>query len=455
MDKAVLYAINVSLDAYSVIISIIIASSIAMYKNIEKHVKWFAYTNIVAVLYGISDIFMWISEGTEAKWKLIALPVSSFIYFLTGIFLFIFYIKYIIEYISNIKKLSKVYWYICILCAAIYLIFLVLTPFYYYIYEILPENVYKRGRLFNVTVIVEIFLYCEALFIIFKYHRRLTTAENVGFASFIFCPFIVQIIQIANYGIALNSLGLTISFFIIYINMNLRLKTKLHNTERELKVIDNKKTDLLSNTIYNLSNLIEFNEIGSQHVKRITLYSRALANACRKNGLYENIIDENFIRNIEKTSSVHDIGNSAIPRPILSKPSKVTPDEYEVIKTHAQAGSDIVNHILAIGHERDFIKMTADICKYHHERWDGKGYPEKLKGKEIPLCARIVCLADAFDALVTHRCYKRTVSIDEAFRVIDNESGKQFDPELVMEFLKLKKQMKAILNTYSDTSYEE
>ena len=154
MDKAVLYAINVSLDAYSVIISIIIASSIAMYKNIEKHVKWFAYTNIVAVLYGVSDIFMWISEGTEAKWKLIALPVSSFIYFLTGIFLFIFYIKYIIEYISNIKKLSKVYWYICILCAAIYLVFLVLTPFYNYIYEILPENVYKRGRLFNVTVIV-------------------------------------------------------------------------------------------------------------------------------------------------------------------------------------------------------------------------------------------------------------------------------------------------------------
>ena len=99
--------------------------------------------------------------------------------------------------------------------------------------------------------------------------------------------------------------------------------------------------------------------------------------------------------------------------------------------------------------------MAADICKYHHERWDGKGYPEKLKGKEIPLCARIVSLADAFDALTTTRCYKKAVSFDEAFRVIDNESGKQFDPELVMEFLKLKRQIKAILNTYSDTSYEE
>ena len=250
-------------------------------------------------------------------------------------------------------------------------------------------------------------------------------------------------------------MSFSISFFIIYINVNNQIKTKLHRTEKELKVIDNKKTDLLSNTIYNLSNLIEFSEVESQHVKRITLYSRALANACKKNGLYENIVDDAFIRNIEKTSSTHDIGNITIPRPILSKPSKVTPEEYELIKTHTTAGSDIINQVLAVGHEREFIKMTSDICKYHHERWDGNGYPEKLKGKEIPLCARIVSLADAFDALVTTRCYKKTVSVDEAFRIIDNESGKQFDPELVMEFLKLKKQVKAILNTYSDTSYEE
>ena len=455
MDKAVLYAINVSLDAYSVIISIIIAVSIAMYKNIERHVKWFAYTNIVAVIYGISDIFMWISEGTDAKWKLFALPISSYIYFFTGIFLFIFYIKYIIEYFSGIKKLSRIYWFLCRLGAGVYLIFLALTPIYDFIYEILPNNVYKRGRLFNVTVIIEIFLYCEALFIIIKYHNRLTTAENIGFASFIFCPFIAQIIQIAYYGIALNSLGLTISFIIVYINMNLRLKKKLNKTEQQLTVIDNEKTELLYNTIYNISNLIEFSEIESKHVKRITLYSKLIASTCQKKGLYENIIDDDFVRNIEKTSSFHDLGNVSIPREILSKPSKVTAEEFESIKTHSQKGSDIINHILAIGHESDFIKMASDICKYHHERWDGKGYPKKLRGREIPLCARIVSLADTFDALTSTRCYKRAVSLDEAFRVIDNESGKQFDPELVMEFLKLKKPIADIFNSYSDTSNEE
>ena len=99
--------------------------------------------------------------------------------------------------------------------------------------------------------------------------------------------------------------------------------------------------------------------------------------------------------------------------------------------------------------------MAVDICKCHHEKWDGNGYPDRLKGKEIPLSARIVALADVFDALTSPRCYKNTVSFDEAFRIIDNESGKHFDPELVMEFLKLKKQLKEIAETYSDSSIED
>ena len=455
MDKAVLYAINVSLDAYSVIISIIIASSIAMYKNIEKHVKWFAYTNIVAVIYGLSDIIMWISEGTDAKWKLFALPVSSFIYFFTGIFLFIFYIKYIIEYISNVQKLSKIYWYICVALAAIYLVFLALTPFYNFIYEILPDNVYQRARLFNVTVIIEVLLYCEALFIIIKYHKKLTTAENVGFASFIFCPFIAQIIQIANYGIALNSLGLTVSFFIIYINLNISIKTRLHKTEKQLTQQDTKKTEILNNGIINLATLIDYNDIGSNHIKRITQYSKLLAQTCKKIGLYDNIIDEHFINYIVKASEYHDIGNVNVPRAILGKKGRVTPEEYEEIKSHAAFGGEMITRILDVGFEEDFIQMASDICKYHHEHWDGSGYPEQKKGKSIPLSARIVAIADTFDALVTPRCYKKSVSFEEAFRIIDNESGKSFDPELVMEFIKIKNKIIEITNTYQDSALED
>ena len=454
MSRELLNAINVTLDGYSILISLIIAISIFSIKKVEKSAKWFALTNIASIVYSVTDLIMWVSEGTDAAWKLVVLPISSFLFYFSGIFIFLFYIRYIIEYYNSIEKVHKAWWYTCIGLCALFNVFTCLSAFFDVYYTITPENAYQRGKLFNISVIIEVILYIEALLLVIKHHKKMSNAENIGFASFIFCPFITQIVQIANYGIALNSLGLTISFFIIYINMNQRLKTKLNTTEKQLTALDNKKTDLLSNTIFNLANLIENDETGSNHVKRITLYSKLIAKTCKKNGLYDNIIDDNFIKIIAKTSSLHDIGNISIPYPILRKPSKVTPEEYEVIKNHAAIGADMVNDILEVGFEREFIKMAVEISKYHHERWDGTGYPENLKGKNIPLSARIVALADVFDALTSPRCYKNTVSFDEAFRIIDNESGKHFDPELVMEFLKIKNKLIEIAENNSDTSME-
>ena len=455
MSRELLNAINVTLDGYSILISLIIAVSIFSIKKVEKSAKWFALTNIASIVYSVTDLVMWVSEGPDAAWKLVALPLSSFLFYFSGIFIFLFYIRYIIEYYNSIEKVHKGWWYICVALCVLFNIFSCLSPFFEVYYTLGDNNVYHRGRFFIITVIIEVILYIEALLLVIKYHKKMSNAENIGFASFIFCPFITQIVQIANYGIALNSLGLTISFFVIYINMNQRLKTKLNTTEKQLNVLDNKKTKLLGNTIINLANLIETDDTSSNHTKRITLYSKLIAQTCKKNGLYKDIIDDNFVTIIEKTSSLHDIGNITVPHPVIVKPSRVTPEEYEKIKGHALAGSEMVNSILSVGYEREFIKMAYDICKSHHEHWDGNGYPEGLKGKEIPLCARIVALADVFDALVTPRCYKKTVSFDEAFRVIDNESGKHFDPELVMEFLKIKNKLIEITDTYSDSSIED
>ena len=234
MTKDILYTINVSLDAYSVMISLIIAGSIILYKNVEKYVKWFAITNLAAVLYGISDIFMWISEGTDASWKLVALPVSSFIFFLSGIMLFFFYIGYIINYYREIGEIKNSYMYFCIAMVIIYVIFLIITPItnngYYIISE---ENTYSRGKLFNITVIIEAFIYIEALLLILKYHKNVQNFENLGFASFIFVPFICQIVQIMNFGIALNSVGLSISFFIIFLNLNHKMQKEYEQAKIE------------------------------------------------------------------------------------------------------------------------------------------------------------------------------------------------------------------------------
>ncbi len=235
MTKDIIYAVNVTLDAYSVLISIIIAGSIFMFKNKDKPVLWFAYTNITAVIYGISDIIMWISEGTDAKWKLIALPVSSFLFFFTGILVFVCYIGYIINYYKKTSQISNKYFYLCLGLASLYIICLIITQFinngFYYITE---QNTYVRGKFFNITIYIEACLYIEAILVIFKFHKNVQSFENLGFASFIFVPFICHIIQLANFGIALTSVGLAVSFFIIYLNLNHKMQQEIEQTKNKL-----------------------------------------------------------------------------------------------------------------------------------------------------------------------------------------------------------------------------
>ena len=455
MTKDILYTINVSLDAYSVMISLIIAGSIILYKNVEKYVKWFAITNLAAVLYGISDIFMWISEGTDAKWKFIALPVSSFVFFLSGILIFMSYIKFIIEYYGKTERISKNYMRFCIAASCIYVISLILTPFLDLFYVILPDNVYQRGKYFNITIFVEVLLYLEALFIVIKNHKKFSGAENIGFASFIFVPFIMQIVQIAHYGLALNSLGLTISFFIIFITMNQKIKENFEAQNNSLQKKEKRYIDFQHTTIMNLSTLIETRDISeSKHIIRITKYVKLMAQQCMEDGYFSDTINDRFVVMLERTSPLHDIGNIKIPDSILNKPGRVTPEEHTIIEKHAIEGSKIVNEVLPIGVDREMIKMANNICKSHHEKWNGRGYPEHLSGDDIPLCARFMAVADVFDALVTDRCYKKNVTTEEAFEIMEKEAGEHFDPIIIKEFLKIKNKILEINEKYADHSYE-
>ena len=120
MNREILNAINVTLDGYSILISLIIVISIFSIKQIEKSAKWFAFTNIAAMFYGLTDLIMWVSEGTDVAWKLIVLPVSSFLFYLSGILIFLFYIRYIIEYYNGYEKLSNKWWIFCVAMIIVY-----------------------------------------------------------------------------------------------------------------------------------------------------------------------------------------------------------------------------------------------------------------------------------------------------------------------------------------------
>ena len=193
--------------------------------------------------------------------------------------------------------------------------------------------------------------------------------------------------------------------------------------------------------ILGMSDIIESrdNNTGG-HVKRSSLAIRIFADELRKHKDKYNF-DEQFLRNIIKAAPMHDLGKIAVDDRILRKPGKFTDEEFEEMKTHSSKGANIVRQILDGVEDSDFCNVAINLTHYHHEKWNGKGYPCGLKGKEIPIEARIMALADVFDALVSKRCYKEKMNFNDAFNIIRESLGSHFDPELGEVFLNCKQQL--------------
>lgn len=228
---------------------------------------------------------------------------------------------------------------------------------------------------------------------------------------------------------------------------DLRLVTKLLyeiegflNRSYLTKVVFSKITSTFSELVDKKDN-----ETGG-HITRMVQYSITVAEGLKTNPIKGYELDKRTILDIERNASVHDIGKVAVPDSILKKPGKLTNDEWEIMKTHAAIGGDIFKNLRESLNlfDYDFFKVAEHIARYHHEKWDGTGYPEGLKGEEIPLVARIVAIADVFDALTSNRVYKEAYSIDEALDIIKTSKGTHFDPIIVEVFLSVIEQIKTI-----------
>jgi putative two-component system response regulator len=172
-----------------------------------------------------------------------------------------------------------------------------------------------------------------------------------------------------------------------------------------------------------------------EHLERIRSYSHILAEELSKNSPYAEFIDKTFIDDLYRSSPLHDIGKIGIPDSILLKPGALTNEEFEIMKHHSIIGAEALGGTLKRTAGAGFLQMAADVARYHHEKFDGTGYPDGLKGQEIPLVARIVALADVYDALTSARVYKAAFRPEIAKIMIREESGKHFDPVIVDAFL--------------------
>ncbi len=217
------------------------------------------------------------------------------------------------------------------------------------------------------------------------------------------------------------------------------LKTQeLQRAFEALRKAHQKIKDLSLEVILRLSRAAEYrDEHTGEHIRRMAHYSALIA---RKLGL-----NEEAVESILYAAPLHDIGKIGIPDQILLKPGPLDEREWEIMKKHTEIGAEILR-----GTQSGFVKVGEIVALYHHERWDGRGYPRGLKGPEIPLAARIVAVADVFDALTSDRPYRKAFSVEEAFQIIEEELGSHFDPKVGRAFLESREEILRIKETFRD-----
>lgn len=222
------------------------------------------------------------------------------------------------------------------------------------------------------------------------------------------------------------------------------------NLERDVNEKTKKIGEIQNDIIVSMASIVENrdNNTGG-HIKRTSDVIGIFVNHLKDINKYS-FLDDTLAHNIIKAAPLHDFGKIAIPDDILNKPGKFSDEEYEVMKQHSAKGAAIVERILKNSEDIEFKKIATNVAHYHHEKWDGGGYPDHIKNDEIPFEARVMALADVFDALVSKRVYKESFSFDKAFEIIKESGGTHFDPELCEEFLNCRVRLEELFNSYDD-----
>lgn len=236
----------------------------------------------------------------------------------------------------------------------------------------------------------------------------------------------------------------------------LKQKEELINFNNNLQAMVEEKTksivELQQSILRTMTELVECrDDVTGGHIERTTRYLEILINALKDRGLYADIINKWDVPLILQSSQLHDVGKIAVRDNVLRKPGKLTDDEFNEIKAHTKFGEDVINKIRENTIEKSFLEHAATFAATHHEKWDGTGYPNGLKGEEIPLKGRLMSIADVYDALVSDRPYKKAFTHEEAVAIIVAGSGTHFDPALINVFVEVADQFNKVHIEYGST----
>ena len=224
-------------------------------------------------------------------------------------------------------------------------------------------------------------------------------------------------------------------------------------TQKQAQAINKMQNGL----ILVLADMVESrDQCTGDHVRKTAAYCRVILEHLRKQGLYKDLLTDEYIEDVVNSAPLHDIGKIKVPDAILNKPGKLTDEEFNEIKKHTIAGKEIIEQAIdLVAADSSYLKEAKNLATYHHEKWNGKGYPYGLSEEDIPLSARVMAVADVFDALVSKRSYKDPFSFEKAMEIIEEGSGNHFDPKVVEAFKAESDEVRRISETFMGAAQEE
>lgn len=235
--------------------------------------------------------------------------------------------------------------------------------------------------------------------------------------------------------------------------MDIDNSISMHVQRKRLEYSNQKLQDIQNSIIISFADLVESRDMFTgQHIKRTSAYMKVLVHYMATMAKYRDQLTERQQELMCKAAPLHDIGKIKISDTILNKPGRLSDEEFEKIKLHTVEGGKIINSTLTNIEDTDYLTTTHDMALYHHEKWDGTGYPCHLAGEEIPLCARIMAVVDVFDALTSKRIYKDAFSAGKAFSIMQECSGTQFDASVLSAFFDISEEVEEVLRLHQDIS---
>lgn len=299
---------------------------------------------------------------------------------------------------------------------------------------------YSMGlSVYTCFIMVGIYLLLSIFFCI-KGFRNIKSEKRDGIATYLVVTTLVTVIQMIFPETLITSIAVMMLLLGVYMNFE-------DNALKEL-------SHYYSEMVVSFANLVENRDKNTGgHIRRTAKYVELIAEELKRMGAYKNLLTKDYMENLVNAAPMHDIGKISIPDAVLQKPGKLTDEEFAIMKTHSEVGGNIIRETFGNFGNPEYCSMAYEVARHHHEKWNGKGYPDGLTQTDIPVCARIMAVADVFDAVSEKRCYREAMPLDRCFKIIEEGSGKDFDPLVVEAFLNIRDKVEAVHKEFADEQY--